>query len=103
MREWRDIHGQLKELVAELGWRISETPATYQQVHRALLAGLLGNVGTKTEDGNYLAARATRFWFHPGSGGGRKAGRWVMPPELTETTRLNPPSAPTAQPERPPP
>ncbi|HKB72696.1 MAG TPA: ATP-dependent RNA helicase HrpA, partial [Burkholderiales bacterium] len=35
MREWRDIHGQLKELVAELGWRISETPATYQQVHRA--------------------------------------------------------------------
>src|SRR5258706_454032 len=56
MREWRDIHGQLKELVAELGWRISETPATYQQVHRALLAGLLGNVGTKTEEGNYLAA-----------------------------------------------
>src|SRR5216117_3720070 len=44
MQEWRDIHGQLKELVVELGWRISETPATYQQVHRALLAGLLGNV-----------------------------------------------------------
>jgi len=34
MCEWRDIHGQLKELVAELGWRISETPATYEQVHR---------------------------------------------------------------------
>jgi len=88
MREWRDIHGQLKELVAELGWRISETPATYQQVHRALLAGLLGNVGTKTEEGNYLGARGIRFWIHPGSGVRRKAGRWVMAAELTETTRL---------------
>jgi ATP-dependent helicase HrpA len=88
MREWRDIHGQLKELVAELGWRISETPATNQQVHRALLAGLLGNVGTKTEDGNYLGARGIRFWIHPGSGVRRKAGRWVMAAELTETTRL---------------
>src|SRR5437867_1163108 len=88
MQEWRDIHGQLKELVVELGWRISETPATYQQVHRALLAGLLGNVGTKTEEGNYLGARGIRFWVHPGSGVGRKAGRWVMAAELTETTRL---------------
>jgi len=88
MREWRDIHGQLKELVTELGWRISETPATYEQVHRAVLAGLLGNVGMKTEEGNYLGARGIRFWIHPGSGVRRKAGRWVMAAELTETTRL---------------
>src|SRR6266704_3341266 len=88
MREWRDIHGQLKELVVELGWRISGTPATYQQVHRALLAGLLGIVGTKTEEGHYLGARGIRFWIHPGSGVRRKAGRWVMAAELTETTRL---------------
>jgi len=57
MREWRDIHAQLKELVTELGWRISETPAAYPQVHRALLAGLLGNIGTKTEEGK-LSGRA---------------------------------------------
>jgi len=88
MREWRDVHAQLKELVAELGWRISETPATPEQVHRALLAGLLGNAGMKTEDGNYLGARGIRFWVHPGSGVGKKAGRWVMAAELTETTRL---------------
>src|SRR5205814_1524824 len=99
MREWRDIHGQLKELVAELGWRISETPATYQQVHRALLAGLLGNVGTKTEDGNYLGARGIRYWIHPGSGVGRKAGRWVMAAELTETTRLYARCVATVEPE----
>ncbi len=99
MREWRDIHGQLKELVAELGWRISETPATYQQIHRALLAGMLGNVGTKTEDGNYLGARGIRFWVHPGSGVRRKAGRWVMAAELTETTRLYARCVATVEPE----
>ncbi len=88
MREWRDVHAQLKELVTELGWRISETPAAYPQVHRALLAGLLGNIGMKTEEGNYLGARGIRFWVHPGSGVGKKAGRWIMAAELTETTRL---------------
>jgi ATP-dependent helicase HrpA len=88
MREWRDVHGQLKELVADLGWRISETLATYEQVHRALLAGLLGSAGMKTEEGNYLGARGIRFWVHPGSGVGKKAGRWIMAAEVTETTRL---------------
>ena len=99
MREWRDIHGQLKELAVELGWRISGTPATYQQVHQALLAGLLGNVGTKTEEGNYLGARSIRFWIHPGSGVRRKAGRWVMAAELTETTRLYARCVATVEPE----
>jgi ATP-dependent RNA helicase HrpA len=88
MREWRDVHGQLKEVVAELEWNISTTAATYAQVHRALLAGLLGNAGMKTEEGNYLGARGIRFWVHPGSGVGKKAGRWIMAAEVTETTRL---------------
>jgi ATP-dependent helicase HrpA len=88
MREWRDIHAQLKEPIAELGWRIAETPATYAQVHRALLAGLLGNVGMKTEDGNFLGARGIRFWVHPGSGVGKKAGHWIVASEIAETTRL---------------
>jgi ATP-dependent helicase HrpA len=88
MREWRDVHAQLKELVAELGWRLSETPASYAQIHRALLAGLLGNVGMKTEEGNFLGARGIRFWIHPGSGVGRKAGRWIMAAEVTDTARL---------------
>ena len=88
MREWRDVHAQLKELVSEMGWRASETPANYVQIHRALLAGLLGNIGMKTEEGNYLGARGIKFWVHPGSGVAKKAGRWIMAAELTETTRL---------------
>ncbi|HXC39072.1 MAG TPA: ATP-dependent RNA helicase HrpA, partial [Burkholderiales bacterium] len=92
MREWRDIHSQIKELVSELGWKVGELNADLQKLyaplHRALLAGLLGNVGLKTEDGSYLGARGIKFWVHPGSGVGRKAGRWIMAAEMTETTRL---------------
>jgi len=88
MREWRDIHSQLKELVSEMGWRVGDAPSGYPQIHRALLTGLLGNIGMKTEEGNYLGARGIKFWVHPGSGVGRKAGRWIMAAEITETTRL---------------
>ena len=99
MREWRDIHAQLKELVAEMGWRAGEAPSGYAQIHRALLAGLLGNIGMKSEEGNYLGTRGIRFWVHPGSGVGRKAGRWIMAAEITETTRLYARSVATIEPE----
>ena len=99
MREWRDIHSQLKELVSEMGWRVGDAPSGYPQIHRALLTGLLGNIGMKTEEGNYLGARGIKFWVHPGSGVGRKAGRWIMAAELTETTRLYARSVATIEPE----
>ncbi len=89
MREWRDIHSQLHTFVAELGWKLSEKEANYAQIHRALLAGLLGNIGCKSEDSeHYLGARGIKFLIHPGSGVGKKAGRWIMAAEITETTRL---------------
>jgi len=89
MREWLDIHSQLHTFVAELGWKVSDKEASYAQIHRALLAGLLGNIGCKSEDSeHYLGARGIKFLIHPGSGVGRKAGRWIMAAEITETTRL---------------
>ena len=89
MREWLDIHSQLHTFVAELGWKVSGKEASYAQIHRALLAGLLGNVGCKSEDSeHYLGARGIKFLIHPGSGVGKKAGRWIMAAEITETTRL---------------
>ena len=89
LREWRDVHSQLLALVHEQGWRLNETPATYEQIHLALLTGLLGNIGYKADDGaHYLGARGIRFHLWPGSTLGKKAGRWVMATELVETTRL---------------
>src|SRR6185437_15679627 len=62
MREWRDLAGQLREMAAELGIRENGTPATYEQLHRALLAGLLGNVGMKALEGDgYHGPRALQF------------------------------------------
>ena len=98
MREWRDIHSQLKELVSEMGWKVGEFTSAYAEVHRALLAGLLGNIGLKTEEGHYLGARGIKFWVHPGSGIGKKAARWIMGAELTETTRLYARSVATIEP-----
>ncbi len=89
LREWREVHAQLHTLCGEHSWRENEKPATYEQLHKALLAGLLGNVGLKSEEeGHYLGARGIRFWPHPGSALAKKAGRWIVAAELVETTRL---------------
>ena len=89
VREWRDIHSQLHTVVAELGWRLNGSPATYEQLHLSLLAGLLGNVGVKADDDEwYLGARGIKFWRHPGAHLSKKPGRWIVAAELVETTRL---------------
>ncbi|MGB6007200.1 ATP-dependent RNA helicase HrpA [Castellaniella sp.] len=89
LREWHDTHVQLLTLAREQGWRLNQTPATREQIHMALLAGLLGNIGMKSDDANlYQGARDIRFAIHPGSPLQKKAGRWVLAAELVETTRL---------------
>ncbi|WP_298233469.1 ATP-dependent RNA helicase HrpA [uncultured Azohydromonas sp.] len=89
VREWRDIHSQLHTVVAEHGWRLNDGPATYEQVHLSMLAGLLGNIGLKSdEDDWYLGARGIKFWRHPGAHLSKKPGRWIVAAELVETTRL---------------
>jgi ATP-dependent helicase HrpA len=65
-----------------------DRPEGYRAIHRALLAGLLGNVGTRDEaEGSYNGARGIKFWVHPGSWV-KKPGRWIAAGELIETTRL---------------
>jgi ATP-dependent helicase HrpA len=106
LREWIDVHTQLHRIVSELGWRENASPPTYEQLHLALLAGLLGNVGSKSSEVDpaeppsprlrrpgpseppYLGARSIRFFIWPGSPLARKAGRWVVAAELIETSRL---------------
>jgi ATP-dependent helicase HrpA len=89
VREWRDIHSQLHTVVAEHGWRLNGSAATYEQIHLSLLAGLLGNIGLKSdEDDWYLGARGIRFYRHPGANLSKKPGRWIVVAELVETTRL---------------
>ncbi|MBC7780608.1 MAG: ATP-dependent RNA helicase HrpA [Proteobacteria bacterium] len=89
LREWRDVHAQMVATVAELGWRVNEVDAGAQALHRALLAGFIGNIGFKLDDGDgYGGARGIRFQMHPSSGLRKAKPKWVMAAELTETTRL---------------
>jgi ATP-dependent helicase HrpA len=89
VREWRDIHSQLLTVVAEHKWRINAAPASYEQLHLSMLAGLLGNIGWKMEDDEaYLGARGIKFYRHPGAHLAKKPGRWIVAAELVETTRL---------------
>jgi ATP-dependent helicase HrpA len=89
VREWRDIHTQLHTVVAEHKWQINTAPASYEQLHLAMLAGLLGNVGQKSETEDwYLGARGIKFYRHPGANLSKKPGRWIVCAELVETTRL---------------
>ena len=92
LREWRDLHGQLKDSLRDLGW-ITEgelsREAPFENLHRALLPGLLGNIGVKAEDGDYfLGARGIKFYPFPGSGVDKKGLKWLVAAELAETTRL---------------
>lgn len=89
LREWRDIHTQLLTVVTEHKWQINTQPASYEQLHLSMLAGLLGNVGAKSDEEDwYLGARGIKFYKHPGAHLNKKPGRWIVASELVETTRL---------------
>jgi ATP-dependent helicase HrpA len=100
LREWRDVHVQLLTIVREQGWRLNEAPATYEQLHTALLTGLLGNIGFKADDEpHYLGARGIKFHIWPGSTLSKKAGKWIVAAELVDTSRLYARTVAQIQPE----
>ncbi len=106
VREWRDIYQQLQQAAHEhleawgqtanfakpkLGTvpNFPDTPASFEQLHISLMAGLLGNIGCKSEEEDwYLGARGIKFYPHPGRNLSKKPGRWIVCSELVETTRL---------------
>ncbi|HJZ02510.1 MAG TPA: ATP-dependent RNA helicase HrpA, partial [Streptosporangiaceae bacterium] len=108
VREWQDLQGQLQRLAGDLGVAVNSSSAERALVHQSLLAGLLSQIGMKTEPARltasgqagrgpgtgrrpraeYLGARNARFAIFPGSGLARKAPDWIVAGELVETSRL---------------
>lgn len=88
VREWQDVYTQVRQTVRGLGFRINQEPASYEAVHRALLTGMLSQLGQKQEGHEYLGARNRKFYIFPGSGLFKKSPKWVMAAELVETSRL---------------
>jgi len=90
MREWLDIHRQLKQLADEagLGQSTAAEGDRYGAIHRALLSGLLANVAYREEVYEYTGAGGSRYYLWPGSGVFESKSKWIMAAELVETTRL---------------
>ena len=111
MREWRDIHRQLLVACQSLGFKDTKahgdnryipvavadrsssehkeaTKASFVAIHKALVTGLLGMIGQRTEDNDYLGARNRRFALFPGSSQFKKSHKWVMAAQLLETSKL---------------
>jgi ATP-dependent helicase HrpA len=89
VREWQDLHAQLRQAVRELGAPAESAPGSPELVHRAVLAGLLSHIGLyEQEKREYVGARNAKFAIFPGSSLFKKSPRWIMAAELVETSRL---------------
>ena len=100
IREWQDVHSQLRRTAKELGLKPGAIGADPDRIHQAMLSGLLSHIGLKDTDGReYLGARQAKFMIFPGSGLAKKTPRMVMVGELVETSRLWGRTAAKIQPE----
>jgi ATP-dependent helicase HrpA len=89
VREWQDLVGQLRQAARSIGIEAGDGPADPNDVHVALLAGLLSHVGMRdAARREYVGARGARFAIAPGSALAKRGPAWVMVAELAETTRL---------------
>lgn len=108
VREWQDLHTQLREACDELHLSRNSEPAGLDRVHVAVLSGLLSHVGLLADrpapsqsqrpgrqssrrrlgPPEYQGARGSRFAINPGSSAANARPDLVMAVELVETTRL---------------
>ena len=111
LREWRELHAQLVDIAADLGLidkdKAYAPPATptnpetsakkrsqaeavaYENLHKALLTGLIGNVGMKSQESDdYTGARGSNFLVFPGTGLKKSRPKWIVVAELVETSKL---------------
>ncbi|MFP6642016.1 MAG: ATP-dependent RNA helicase HrpA [Candidatus Latescibacterota bacterium] len=124
MREWRDIHAQLRNTLEELGgFRLDLSCAqrddAYDAVHRCVLTGLFSNVAHKKESADqaqasrnhYSAAHGRQVMLFPGSGLFERRAKsshsderasapaWIVAAEMVETNRLYARTAAVIKPE----
>jgi ATP-dependent helicase HrpA len=89
LKEWRELYGQIKQITDEMEFKLNEKDANFEQIHKALLAGLLGNIGFKDGDNDtYSGARGIRFYVAPGSCLKKARPKWVIAAELVDTSKL---------------
>ncbi|HEY0504866.1 MAG TPA: DUF3418 domain-containing protein [Lysobacter sp.] len=96
MREWRELHRQLKLMAEELAWKESRAAlnehgtldaSAYATLHKALLAGLPTQLGMRGDKG-YDGPRGRKFQLFPGSPLAKKPPPWVLAATLLDTERV---------------
>ena len=88
VREWQDLHTQLRRSLKRLDLSLDSSPTDADRIHRSLLAGLLSRIGLRdVEKREYAGARGARWAIAPGSALSKKTPQWVMAAELVETNR----------------
>jgi ATP-dependent helicase HrpA len=88
VNEWFDLNRQLYEQAREEKLKFNKEPGTHEQIHQALLSGLLSHVGHKNpEDTSYVGPRSKTFYIFPGSGLFGKKPQWLMAAEIVETSK----------------
>lgn len=99
MRDWSDLRDQLEHLCKTLKLDVTSTTGGEIGLHKALLAGLLANVGHRDPEMNdYRGTRTIRFSLFPGSGLVRiKQKREEHPPRHMPRTAKGPPQLPTSR------
>lgn len=89
LREWKQTHAQLVDLAKGLNLSFNEKTATYENLHRALLTGLLSFIANKTDERNiYMAVRQQKAKVFPASTLHKSNTAWVMAFEMVETSQV---------------
>ena len=89
LREWKKTHEQLVGLAQELKLSFNDKAASYENLHRALLTGLLSFIANKTDEKNiYMAVRQQKARIFPASALHKAANSWVMAFEMVETSQV---------------
>lgn len=89
LREWKQTHQQLVELAEGLKLSFNEKGANYENLHRALLTGLLSFIANKTDERNtFMAVRQQKAKVFPASTLHKTNTAWVMAFEMVETSQV---------------
>ncbi len=87
MRQWQDIHRQLRAMVTEQRLKTRARKNNYDAIHRSLLSGLLSGVAMAGDRHEYTGAGNIRFHLWPGSGVFEAKPKWIVAAEVVETSR----------------
>lgn len=93
MREWRDLHRQLKVQMDAQKWPLNDDhetlePTQYAQLHRALITGIPTQVGHRNEKGGLDGPRGRKYLIFPGSPLAKKPPAWLLSAQILETEKV---------------